>query len=112
MNVIRPAGIQEPLPVVVWLHGGAFTHGGSGDARYNLSFIVQNSVEMKQPVIAVSLNYRLSVWGFLYSWEVAISGAANSGLKDQRLALHWLQENIAAFGGTYFLFTHSQNGYF
>ena len=58
---------------------------------------------MKQPIIAVSLNYRLSVWGFLYSWEVALSGAANSGLKDQRLALHWLQENIAAFGGTYFL---------
>lgn len=73
--------------------------GGSADERYNLSFIVQNSVSIGKPVIGVSANYRLSAWGFLFSEEVAGSGNTNLGLRDQRLALHWLQENIAAFGG-------------
>lgn len=50
-------------------------------------------------MIGVSVNYRLSAWGFLYSDEVAGTGNTNLGLRDQRLALHWLQENIAAFGG-------------
>lgn len=47
----------------------------------------------------MTLNYRLSAWGFLSSREVAASGATNLGLRDQRLALQWVQENIAAFGG-------------
>lgn len=67
--------------------------------RYNLSFIVQNSVAIGKPIIGVSANYRLSALGFLFSSEVAGSGNTNLGLRDQRLALHWLQENIAAFGG-------------
>lgn len=69
--------------------------GGSQDRRYNLSFIVDNSVEIGKPIIGVSINYRLSAWGFLQSQEVAGSGNANMGLRDQRLALHWLQENLA-----------------
>lgn len=67
--------------------------------RYNLSFIVQNSVTIGKPIIGVSANYRLSALGFLSSAEVAGSGNTNLGLRDQRLALHWLQENIGAFGG-------------
>lgn len=47
----------------------------------------------------MTLNYRLSAWGFLSSREVASNGATNLGLRDQRLALQWVQENIAAFGG-------------
>jgi len=50
-------------------------------------------------MLAVSINYRLSAWGFLASKEVSGSGQTNLGLRDQRLALHWVQENIAAFGG-------------
>jgi len=50
-------------------------------------------------MIAVSINYRLSAWGFLASKEVIGSGNTNLGLRDQRLALNWVQENIAAFGG-------------
>jgi len=45
------------------------------------------------------MNYRVGVWGFLQSQEVYDSGNTNLGLRDQRLALHWVQENIAAFGG-------------
>lgn len=51
------------------------------------------------PFIAVTLNYRLSAWGFISSSQVQGSGNTNLGLRDQRLALQWIQENIAAFGG-------------
>jgi carboxylesterase type B len=50
-------------------------------------------------MIAVSINYRLSAWGFLKSDEVTEAGVTNLGIRDQRLALHWVQENIAEFGG-------------
>ncbi|KAF1947931.1 alpha/beta-hydrolase [Clathrospora elynae] len=102
INVIRPAGCNESdnLPVAFWIHGGGFTEGGGVDKRYNLSFIVQNSVKIGKPIIAVSINYRLSAWGFLSgSEEVRDSGNMNLGIRDQRLALHWVQENIEAFGG-------------
>lgn len=51
------------------------------------------------PIIAVSINYRLSAWGFIYGKAIQESGNANLGFRDQRLALHWVQENIEAFGG-------------
>jgi carboxylesterase type B len=64
-----------------------------------MSRLVQKSVEASKPVIGISLNYRLSAFGFLWSEEVKANGTANNGLRDQRLALHWIQENIRAFGG-------------
>jgi carboxylesterase type B len=73
--------------------------GGSGDRRYNLSFIVENSIEQGTPIIGVSLNYRLSAFGFPNGKEALAAGVTNLGFKDQRLALRWVQENIAAFGG-------------
>ena len=66
-----------------------------------MSFIVQNSVAIGKPIIGVSINYRLSAWGFLYSREMQGSGETNLGLRDQRLALHYLQENIEGFGGMF-----------
>ncbi|KAH6889677.1 Alpha/Beta hydrolase protein, partial [Thelonectria olida] len=100
LNVIRPSGYEnKKLPVAVWIHGGAFTQGGGSDLRYNLSFIVERSVQIGHPIIGVSINYRLSAWGFLNSKELFGSGESNMGLRDQRLSLHWIQENIAAFGG-------------
>ncbi|KAJ6010777.1 carboxylesterase family protein-like protein [Penicillium sp. IBT 35674x] len=100
LNVIRPAGYEnESLPVAVWIHGGGFRQGGTQDLRYNVSFIVQNSVDIGKPIIGVSIAYRLGVMGFMNSEEVAKEGYTNLGLKDQRLALHWIQENIGAFGG-------------
>lgn len=73
--------------------------GGSSDRRYNLSFIVENSVELGTPMIGVSLNYRLSAFGFLCGSEALEAGITNNGFRDQRLALHWVIENIASFGG-------------
>ncbi|KAK6086421.1 carboxylesterase family protein [Seiridium cupressi] len=101
LNVIQPSGINETadLPVGVWIHGGGSTMGGSADPRYNMSFIVDQSVKLGKPFIGVSINYRLQAFGFIWGTVVQDSGVSNLGIKDQRLALHWIQENIAAFGG-------------
>lgn len=101
LNVIRPSNISTstPLPVAIWIHGGGYVEGGTVDARYNLSRIVANSAAIGRPMIGVSINYRLSFWGFGYSAEVQRAGVTNLGLRDQRLALHWVRENIGAFGG-------------
>ncbi|KAJ9475004.1 Carboxylic ester hydrolase [Pseudozyma hubeiensis] len=101
LNVVRPANVRkgDDLPVFVWIHGGGFSYGGSGDRRYNGSFVVDKSVELDQPVIYVSLNYRVNVLGFPVGDEAEQAGIQNLGLYDQRLALHWIRENIGAFGG-------------
>ncbi|KAG9197979.1 hypothetical protein G6514_000626, partial [Epicoccum nigrum] len=100
LNVVRPSGYEnKKLPVAFWIHGGTFTNGGGADQRYNLSFIVEQSVKIGKPIIGVSINYRLSFWGFTSSNELADDGLLNIGLRDQRKALHWVQENIKAFGG-------------
>ncbi|CAJ2513282.1 Uu.00g014010.m01.CDS01 [Anthostomella pinea] len=101
LNVIRPAGLDDTadLPVAVWIHGGGLVMGGSADRRYNLSFIVDNAVQQGTPMLGVSLNYRLSAFGFLSGSEASEAGVTNIGFRDQRLALQWVRENIAAFGG-------------
>ncbi|KAK6510241.1 hypothetical protein TWF481_004957 [Arthrobotrys musiformis] len=101
LNIVRPANTRQnaKLPVAVWIHGGGFTAGSAARSTYNTSNLVQQSTQMGTPIIAVTINYRLDVWGFLGGREVAGTRNANIGLKDQRLALHWVQENIRAFGG-------------
>ncbi|GAA6030806.1 hypothetical protein JCM8097_008885 [Rhodosporidiobolus ruineniae] len=101
LNIVRPAGTSEVdrLPVATWIYGGSFQRGGSANPEYNTSYIVQRSVEMGMPIIAVSVNYRTNVLGFFNSKELKEEGSQNAGIYDQRLALHWIQENIGAFGG-------------
>ncbi|KAJ4029722.1 hypothetical protein NW758_013281 [Fusarium oxysporum] len=100
LNIVRPAGLHNHgLPVAAWIHGGGLWMGGAADPRYNLSFIVEQSVALGKPVIGVSLNYRLSAFGFLMGKEAIKEGVANLGFRDQRLALSWINENIAAFRG-------------
>jgi carboxylesterase type B len=78
---------------------GGLVQGSSADPRYNLSYLIRQSVLASKPIIGISINYRLSAFGFLWSQEVKAHGTGNLGLRDQRLALHWIQENISAFGG-------------
>lgn len=101
LNIIRPANLKDTagLPVAVWFHGGGLIMGGASDTRYNLSFIVEQSVALNTPIIGVGLNYRLSAFGFITGKEVMKEGATNLGFRDQRLALRWINENIKAFGG-------------
>ncbi|KAF5003892.1 hypothetical protein FDECE_9597 [Fusarium decemcellulare] len=102
INIVRPAGVKpgDDLPVGVWVHGGSYTNGGARDPRYNLSYIVDQSVKENKPIVAASINYRVSYWGFLFSEELQDANAGNLGFKDQRLALQWLKDNINAFGGS------------
>ncbi|RYP40375.1 hypothetical protein DL767_001730 [Monosporascus sp. MG133] len=102
INVVRPAGVSadDNLPVLVWIYGGGLYAGSTADPQYNLSGIVKVSQELGRPVVAVSMNYRLGMYGFLQNAALLAEGSSsNAGLLDQRLALHWIQENIAAFGG-------------
>lgn len=82
LNVIRPAGVDNTtsLPVAVWIHGGTLEMGGAADPRYNFSFIVDRSVQIGRHIIGISLNYRLSAFGFLHGMEaVQTSGPVTSG---------------------------------
>ncbi|KAF2433680.1 alpha/beta-hydrolase [Tothia fuscella] len=101
LNVVRPSGINASanLPVFVSIYGGGFTVGSASEPAYNLSGLVGLSTQMKQPMIGVSMNYRLDVWGFLSTPELIASKDTNAGLLDQQMAMKWIQENIASFGG-------------
>ncbi|KAM0489496.1 hypothetical protein ACHAP8_012521 [Fusarium lateritium] len=99
INVVRPATQRSPLPVLVWIHGGAFQDGSASDGRTNGTFLVQTSVEMGKPIIFVSFNYRLGAFGLLSGSTIETAGLSNIALYDQRQALHWIQENIGYFGG-------------
>lgn len=96
LNVFRPSiwDRSKKLPVLVYIHGGAFNYGCGKDRA--ISSLVAWSPE---PLIGVSFNYRLGALGFLPSKITAKEGLLNLGLKDQSLLLEWVQENISAFGG-------------
>ncbi|EMR89160.1 putative extracellular lipase protein [Botrytis cinerea BcDW1] len=85
---------NEKLPVLVHVHGGAFNFGYANDR--GIASLVGWS---KQPLIAVTFEYRLGALGFLPSKLMAEEKALNLGLKDQKLLLEWVQKHISSFGG-------------
>ncbi|KAH9968428.1 carotenoid ester lipase precursor [Lactifluus volemus] len=101
INIITPgnATTTSQLPVVVWIYGGGFEVGGTATPSNNGEIIVSRSVEIGEPIIFVSMNYRLSALGFLGGKQVKEAKIGNLGLQDQRLALRWVQKYISAFGG-------------
>jgi acetylcholinesterase len=96
LNIFRPKIRDESrkLPVLVYLHGGAFNFG-AGNAR-QIPHLVAWSAE---PMIGISFNYRVGAFGFLPSTFMEGERLLNVGLKDQALLFEWVQQNIAAFGG-------------
>ena len=93
LNVFAPAHATGNLPVMVWIHGGAFLAGESND--YNPAALVRRGVVM------VTLNYRLGALGFLAGSALANrpgGPSGNYGLMDQQAALRWVQRNIRGFG--------------
>ncbi|KAF9634027.1 putative alpha beta-hydrolase protein [Lasiodiplodia theobromae] len=99
LNVFRPAGTNSTaqLPVMIFIYGGANV-GGQAKA-YNAPGLVMRGTTTNSRVIVATLNYRTGGLGFLFNSLFAGKGLMNAGLKDQRLALEWLHDNIRAFGG-------------
>ena len=99
VDIVRPAGItpSSKLPVLFWIFGGGFEAGGT--STYNGASLVGESVKDGKPIIYVAVNYRVAGFGFLPGSEILKDGSANLGLRDQRLGLQWVADNIAAFGG-------------
>ncbi|KAI1539401.1 PnbA Carboxylesterase type B [Pyrenophora tritici-repentis] len=98
LNIVKPRTNQTGLPVLLWIYGGGWQQGATSDPRYNMSYIVQQSVLNDKPVIGMSINYRMAAFGFLYSKEVEEAGSQNLGLRDQRLAMQWVHKHISSFG--------------
>ncbi|WYZ43604.1 hypothetical protein EsH8_VII_000040 [Colletotrichum jinshuiense] len=99
ISVMRPEGTTPDarLPVLFWIHGGGFELGSS--QPYNASVLIPRGVAQGKPFILVSVNYRLGGFGFLGGKELLAEGSTNLGLLDQRVALEWVAQNIAGFGG-------------
>ncbi|KAL6923007.1 hypothetical protein FSST1_000281 [Fusarium sambucinum] len=94
------ANLDAKLPVLVFIHGGAFIIGDSGAPHQDMAAIVAYSQSIGKPMIGVSINYRLGIAGFLDSHELRASGApANRGLLDQKTAFEWIRRNIGGFSG-------------
>ena len=89
LNVWTPDVSAAGLPVLVWIHGGAFMNGSGSVGAYDGTAFARDGV------VCVTINYRLAAEGFLYLGD----GVANLGLLDQLAALRWVQDNIRAFGG-------------
>jgi para-nitrobenzyl esterase len=98
LNVWTPAKRNSrDLPVLVYFYGGGFVAGDASEPRYNGESMA------KKGVVVVTVNYRLGAFGFLahpeLSAEAPYKASGNYGLLDQALALQWVKDNIAAFGG-------------
>lgn len=98
LNVWAPAAKSKTkLPVMVWIYGGGFTGGGTSEPRQDGEHL------SRKGVLVVSMNYRLGIFGFLATRDLAAEdphhAAGNYGLMDQLAALQWVKRNIANFGG-------------
>lgn len=98
LNVWTPAADDKRRPVMVWLHGGGFTAGYGSSRVFEGTRLAQ-----KGDVVVVTLNHRLNLLGYLYLADLpggeAYPDSGNVGMLDLVMALEWVRDNIAAFGG-------------
>ena len=94
LNVHTPDPLPEDAPVLVWIHGGAFVFGEGLQLDRGTA---GDRLAAEHGVVVVSMNYRLGGFGFLPSDELGSTG--NEGFQDQQLALRWVRDHIASFGG-------------
>ena len=76
-----------------WIHGGAFVWGHGGEDLYGPDYLIT------EDVVVVTINYRLGLFGFVSFDDPSLEVPGNAGLKDQVMALRWVQKNIVKFGG-------------
>ena len=97
LNIWTPGLDDARRPVMFWIHGGGF-QAGSG----SLPLFRGNLLAKRRDVVVVTINYRIGVLGFLNLHEITggrIPASGNEGLLDQIMALKWVKDNIARFGG-------------
>ena len=95
MDIYRPSyKFEEPLPVAIWIHGGALIFGSGSDSRYNMTRFATDGI------ISVAINYRLDILGFLnkYDDEQGKSVGGNYGLLDQQMAIKFVVDNCQMIG--------------
>ncbi|SIR99609.1 carboxylesterase family protein [Williamsia sterculiae] len=103
LSVFAPVDAVD-APVMVWLHGGAYMSGAGESPKYDADDLA------REGVVVVTVTYRLGVLGYLNPCDPA---AENLGLRDQLLALEWVRDSVAAFGGdpgSVTVFGHSAGG--
>ena len=83
---------ETPLPVMVFFHGGGLTTGSGSSQEYGAKYWMDDG-----SIILVTINFRVNDFGFFSLGTNKVPG--NQGLRDQQLALLWVKDNIAAFGG-------------
>jgi para-nitrobenzyl esterase len=98
LNVWTPGlGDSARRPVMVWLHGRGFAEGAGSESWYNGAALARRG-----DVVVITVNHRLNVFGYLHLAELggpAFAGSGVAGLLDVVLALEWVRDNIAGFGG-------------
>ena len=95
LNVWTPATDAAARPVMVWLHGGGFGNGSGGAAMYDGAALARRG-----DTVIVTVNHRLNLFGYLYLGDAGGDPASGvAGMLDIVLALEWVRDNIAAFGG-------------
>ena len=90
LNIFAPTERVDPLPVMIYIHGGAYVSGASNP-------FVADALAAYGEVVVVTINYRVSLWGFLSTGDEHAPG--NDGFYDQHLAIKWVHDHIQAFGG-------------
>ncbi len=98
LNIWTP-GVGDSIkrPVMMWLHGRGFSSGAGSEHGYNGSELAKRG-----DIVVVTINHRLNVFGYLHLAEIggeAFSGSGVAGMLDAVLALKWIKDNIAGFGG-------------
>lgn len=97
LNIWIPDTQEKKRPVIFYIHGGGHFSGANSDRWFDGSHLIRN-----REAVMVAPNYRLGAFGYLYLGEILgeeYADSGNLGLLDQLLALRWVHDNIAAFGG-------------
>lgn len=97
LNIWSPGIDDSHRPVMVWIHGGAFSRGSGSSPMHDGTVLAKRG-----DVVVVTINYRLGALGFLHLDRITggqIPATGNEGLLDQVAALQWVRDNIAFFGG-------------
>jgi len=96
LNIWTPGIDDKKRPVIIFIHGGGFSNGGSADPLYN-----GRHISKRGNLVYASINYRVGALGFLFldDYGKEFAGTGNNAVRDQLLAIKWIKNNIANFGG-------------